>query len=236
MKAADATVLARRVRDRVRRDGVLMTAKRGAYRASERWDDWRLGIRTSGYVPLPELGLDDQAREFRNDYSPIERGTFNRITRALGVGNDENVFIDYGSGMGRAVVLAATFPYRRVIGVELSPELNAIAQDNVRRARPKLTCQDIELVTADAVGYAVEPDVTVFLLHNPFVGEVLEAVLNNIRRSLVDAPRSAVVVHGPPQGEQESLLDRCDWLKKDMLFRSGLGREIRVYRSALPSR
>lgn len=41
------------------------------------------------------------------------------------------MFLDLGSGKGRMVLSAARFPFRRIIGVELSNDLTAIARRNV---------------------------------------------------------------------------------------------------------
>jgi tRNA1(Val) A37 N6-methylase TrmN6 len=66
----------------------------------------------------------------------------------LGITN-RDVFVDFGSGKWRAIFWAARYPFRRVIGVELSAQLNALARRNINRNRHRLTCRDIHLVTAD---------------------------------------------------------------------------------------
>ena len=44
-----------------------------------------------------------------------------------------DVLLDYGSGKGRVLVwAAASFPLRRIIGVELDPQLHALAEANIR--------------------------------------------------------------------------------------------------------
>jgi predicted RNA methylase len=40
---------------------------------------------------------------------------------------DDEVFLDYGAGLGRVLILAAMLPFKRVIAVELSPILAAKA-------------------------------------------------------------------------------------------------------------
>ena len=47
-----------------------------------------------------------------------------------------DVFLDIGCGMGRAVYqAAANYPFKRVIGVELSHELTQAARRNIERNR-----------------------------------------------------------------------------------------------------
>jgi predicted RNA methylase len=49
------------------------------------------------------------------------------------------------------VVLQAAqyYPFKRVIGVEFSPELNRIARQNLQARQDRLRCPDVELVTGD---------------------------------------------------------------------------------------
>src|SRR5882724_11277495 len=50
-------------------------------------------------------------------------------------------FLDVGAGKGRALLLAAELPFRKVIGVELSEDLARVAQKNItiwkRLAHPR---------------------------------------------------------------------------------------------------
>ena len=118
--------------------------------------------------------------------------------KGLDIRPDEDVFVDYGSGIGAAVVMAATFPFRRVIGVEISPEFSAIAQSLVERNRGKLCCKNIELVVADAESYTLPTEVTVVYFYNPFRGSVLARVFENIKASLAYAPRKLTIVFKNP--------------------------------------
>lgn len=45
------------------------------------------------------------------------------------------VFLDYGSGKGRALIMAAQYPFRRILGVEFSPQLSLIASQNIEWPR-----------------------------------------------------------------------------------------------------
>src|ERR1700754_2802509 len=79
--------------------------------------DRRLGVRTSGTIGLEELGISAEGRQ---PYRPIGWFTLRRIL-PLNTVTADDVFLDVGCGMGRAVLIAAAgFPFRRIIGVELS--------------------------------------------------------------------------------------------------------------------
>lgn len=78
-------------------------------------------LRTEGTVKLEELGLAGPERSY---YQPSRWSTLPRVLPRREV-SDQDVFIDYGAGMGRVVCQAAVgYPFKRVIGVELASELN----------------------------------------------------------------------------------------------------------------
>jgi hypothetical protein len=61
--------------------------------------------------------------------SPTPYQAFIVAMRGIPIASDEDVFVDYGAGKGRIVIIAATFRLRRVLGIELSLQLAAKAQN-----------------------------------------------------------------------------------------------------------
>ncbi|KUI37475.1 hypothetical protein AU194_21290 [Mycobacterium sp. GA-2829] len=154
----------------------------------------RLGVRTSGEIRLEDLGI---AAEGREPYQPVGWLMLRRILPPDTVTSDD-VFLDIGAGMGRAVLVAAGYPFRRVIGVELSTRLADIAQDNVERVKDRLRCKDIAIVNADAVNYKVPDDVTVVFMNNPLRGACFAAVVDNVLDSYDRRPRPLRIIYGNP--------------------------------------
>jgi precorrin-6B methylase 2 len=106
------------------------------------------------------------------------------------------VFIDYGSGMGRVLYeAAARYPFKRVIGLELSDELNEIARANLDRNSARLRCSNVEIVTGDALEYDPPSDVTVAWFYNPFTGATLEQALHKL---LDTASGPLRIIYGNP--------------------------------------
>jgi hypothetical protein len=158
----------------------------------------RAGIRTDGYIYPEELGFQG---EHLGRYQPTGWFQLRRILRRTEVGPDD-VFIDIGSGMGRVVYQAAAwYPFRRVIGLELSERLNRIARDNLQRTRPRLRCQDVQIVSADVLEYELPDDVTVVFLNNPFTGPVFEAAVAKLVASLRRRPRHLRLIYVNPKEE-----------------------------------
>ena len=151
---------------------------------SERWNDFRHGIKTNGQL----FHLNPEHIE----YTPLAYRHLVSILRRLQIGSDD-VFLDYGCGKGRALVVAAKFSFREIIGVELSADLVETAKTNIRMARG-LHCRNIRVLCADAAEFDVPDSVTIIYFFNPFTGSVLRRVLVKIRESLDRRPRRIRVI------------------------------------------
>jgi len=174
----------------------------------ERYREWSFGADTAEFGSW--RGSLDRA-----DCHPYEPLAYACIERALRQAVDDprkEVFLDYGSGKGRALMVAAQLPFRRVIGVELVPELCEIARKNIERAWPRLSCPKVEVHCADATEFVVPPDVTLIYLYNPFWDGVLSAVQNRIRESLDKRPRRLHVVYLLNRGQTDGFAE-CAWLR-----------------------
>jgi hypothetical protein len=152
-------------------------------------------IETYSVARLEEYGLDDPDRVH---YVASSRFIVPRVLRRIGVGPDD-VFIDFGSGKGRVVYQAAKFPFKRVIGVEIAEVLNGVARYNIDHNRDRLTCQDVELVTEDAVSYQVPDDLTVAYFYHPFEGLFFARVVDNLIASLDRNPRQLRIIYYQPK-------------------------------------
>jgi SAM-dependent methyltransferase len=148
----------------------------------------RLGIRSAGLVTIESL-----VDEWRNchDYFPSSIRAFDHVLR-------RDVFVDYGCGMGRALVLASRLPFRELIGFDVSETLLAVAVDNLRRAVPEQRRRDITLLHCDARAFRLPEAATVVYLYNPFHGEILSTVIADIARSVRAKPRRLRVVFNNP--------------------------------------
>lgn len=193
---------------------LLAKVRYGIFRLSERFYEWRFGISSDGEILMDEFGITDGTC---HHYLATGYRRFRQLMRLITIRAGEDVFLDFGSGMGRAIVLAATFPFRKVIGVELVRELHSVAEENVRRARPRLRCRDIELYNTDARKFRIPPEVTVIYLWNPFSGDVLAEVIRNIRGSVLESPRTVTILHLSPESPtyMDEIKDRFPWLKEN---------------------
>jgi hypothetical protein len=143
---------------------------------------------------LDSLGVNDPDAVH---YAPSPYLGFFKAIKLVRVDLPSSTFVDYGAGLGRIVICAATLPFKRVIGVELVAELNRRARLNIAKARARFSCKDISVVTTNATQWRVPPDANVFHLYNPFVNETLRATVAELARSLRESQREAWIVFGP---------------------------------------
>jgi len=107
-------------------------------------------------------------------------------------------FVDIGCGKGRVPLMASLFPFRRIIGVELSPRLVEIARRNVAIFEsPEQRCGEIDLVCADATRFELPEEPLVIYLFNPFGPEPMGRFLGRVRASIEAAPRPVFVAYVP---------------------------------------
>ena len=129
-------------------------------------------------------------------YQPSDPELFRRILAALPIAVEGFTFIDLGSGKGRSLLMAASFPFRRIVGIELLDELNAAALQNIARYRSDdQLCFAIESHSGDARRFDFPPEPIVLYLFNPFPEHVLREVLENLRSSWRVAPRAVYVIY-----------------------------------------
>jgi tRNA G46 methylase TrmB len=150
-------------------------------------------------------GLDTSSRNEPEHDHPDRvwyvRSPWYALPRALhhvGV-SDSDTFIEFGCGKGLVVHQAAKRPFRRVIGVEISPVLAEIARTNLAARRHQHKCRNVEIVVADLAEFSVPDDLTVGYLFHPVRNETLDALLRNIVDSIDRTPRRVRLIYVYPQ-------------------------------------
>ena len=96
--------------------------------------DLRYGISTTTLGPI----ASDTPSRFNDNITcvPSTYQALCDIFRVLSV-RPEDVFVDFGCGLGRTVCFAAQYPFAKVYGVEISGSLASCARSNVERLRSR---------------------------------------------------------------------------------------------------
>ena len=166
----------------------------------ERFASRRLdrGLDTSVPAMEPEHDHPD-----RLGYAPSPWYVLPRALRYLGV-SDRDVFVEFGCGKGRVVHQAARRPFRRVVGVEISPVLAEAARSGLAARRHQHRCRDVEIVVADVTAFRVPDDLTIGYFYYPFAGQTFESVLRGIVESIDRNPRRVRLIFAFPTKEARS--------------------------------
>jgi 16S rRNA G966 N2-methylase RsmD len=193
----------------VRSVGILGFLQELRSRVTTHYYERRLGVETAGTIKVRDLGFSNS--DFR-EYEPIGYRELYAALAKMPLDKSQSTFLDYGSGKGRAVITAATLPFRQIIGIEISERLLAIAQQNLASMRHR-RCHRIDLVHMDATQYAVPTEVNLIYFYNPFAGQVLQKVVDNIYASYQQAPREMYIVFFN-NDHFEKLIKNQTWLTK----------------------
>jgi SAM-dependent methyltransferase len=152
-----------------------------------------------------------------------------RALRAVDAGEDD-VFADFGCGKGRIVHQAAKRPLKKVIGVDISPELVEFARRLVAEHQHEYRCKDVEIVLANGGEFAIPDDLTIAFLADPFRDKTFAEFLAHLVASLDRRPRRLRMIYLHPSGGAQVLATGrfrlVQWL------RGGL-RDSRITRTAI---
>ncbi len=156
------------------------------------------GTDTSGIVPTRNLDIADdftrwQANLFLASPARITRYMIEAPIEGAAINPAEFTFVDYGSGKGRSTLVAAEYPFKAAVGVEISAELTAVANANAVLMQPKLNAP-LEFVCSDARQYPL-PEGDLFLhMYHPFGQDILRDVLSAICEQLEGSDTSRRVL------------------------------------------
>lgn len=159
--------------------------------------DRKYGTDTAGKIPVSALTIEDPDSDPNdsNWYEGVSVKIFDQIVRQLNIRFSDFTLVDFGSGKGRALILASEYGFRRAIGVEFAKDLHDIACQNVAiYERSTGKSGTIELLCEDATAFSIPPEPVVIFFFSPFKGKVMELVVKHISESLESHPRPMIVV------------------------------------------
>jgi len=163
---------------------------------SEQRQDARFKLRMKcqgvdlSYNSAEELGLDSSlASPHANSGGPALEELLNRLTIA-----PSDAILDIGCGKGGAMITLARWPFFRVDGIELSPKLVSIGQQNLRR----LGYSRGAIKLGDAAEFTDYDPYTFLYTFHAFSAPVTIRVLKNIQASLARIPRKLTLIYKNP--------------------------------------
>ena len=99
------------------------------------------------------------------------------------------------------LLVAAEYPFRKIVGIEFAAELNDRGGEKHRRriASYKQRCREIESLRMDAVDFRFPDGNLVLYFFNPFGPATMQRLLDELEQSLDRNPRDVLVVTVFPQ-------------------------------------
>ncbi|MFQ5625878.1 MAG: hypothetical protein ACE5FM_04400 [Methyloligellaceae bacterium] len=152
-------------------------------------------VRTGEHVPLSLVRVPHQLRRAGHDYRPTPRLVFKWAMETIPEPFARHVFVDYGAGRGRVLLMASQYPFEKITGAEIATELYDDCLLNIAQyPRSLMKCRDVECQHLSAMRLEVPDQETVFYFHNPFNRTMLERVAGEIVRAYRRDPRRFYVV------------------------------------------
>jgi SAM-dependent methyltransferase len=144
------------------------------------------GVQTSGLIPGRFLKTGHAHDRHSTAYFGVAPSVFHALLRRWQRTKpiepiEEFTFLDLGAGMGRAILLAAEYPFRNVIGVELNPILARIASRNLARWRGAGRVHGpARVIYGDAVTAQIPSGPCLVFLFNPFGESVMRRLIKRL--------------------------------------------------------
>lgn len=176
------------------------------------------GVQTSGLIPGRYLKTGHTHDRHSTAYFGVAPSVFHELLKRWKRSKpfaaiEQFTFIDVGAGMGRAILLAADYPFRKVIGIELNPLLVEVARQNLNtwhsggaaRAPLQIHCDD-------AVDARIPKGPCLAFLFNPFGPAVMRRLLQRWARVFAKRPGELDLLYVNP--EQDHVIERQPGFKK----------------------
>ena len=139
-------------------------------------------------IALPEdLGLDPTV-VFPS--SPSGGDELRQLLRRIKVSRASRA-LDIGCGKGSAIRTMLRFPFARVDGLEVAPELAAVARSNFARLHETRST----IFTTDATRFGRYRDYDFLYLYSPFPASVMTQCIARVVESVDEHPRTVTILY-----------------------------------------
>jgi SAM-dependent methyltransferase len=137
--------------------------------------DRRYGVETSKSVYVTATNSPNYLHGC--GYQASDEATIRWCIENCGMPPLETTFVDVGCGKGRALIIAAMYPFKRIIGIEYAPDLAKACRKNIKTLHLAERC---EIVESDAAECKFPNGKLFVYICNPFNQVVFDRVLRNL--------------------------------------------------------
>jgi predicted RNA methylase len=167
------------------------------------WDrghpfDHEFGVDTLGIVGTDQITNDKRLAAQIVCYAGSQPSIVRTGLSALGP-VEGYTLLDFGCGKGRAAIVASEFPFRQVMGVELSSVLAAKARANAAIIASRFPKRpSITIIEANVLEFALPAGKLAIFAYHPFGAEILAGVVKRLEAALAaETPHIFFVYDNP---------------------------------------
>ena len=194
---------------------------------SQQQFDREFKVDTAGIVLLTDMKVIGPNLDHGHYYAGTDPKVFQRVMQQLPINHADFTFIDYGSGKGKALLLASLWNFMAVVGVEFAKTLHEIALLNCENfVHPDKKCQNIQPLHIDATQFDLPLTPLLLYFYNPLSEAEMLAVLKKIEMSLIYYPRDVWICY--TYLYSNAPLDKASFL--NLIVKND---DYRIYRTAL---
>lgn len=156
------------------------------------------GIETSGLISPRRIRSDSPSDAFSIGYGGAQPSVLRAVLATI-PDLESACFLDVGCGKGRALAVATEFPFRRIVGVELSPDLARIAEKNavvMGSSFPDRT--PIEVIEGDALKFELPAGYVVAFFHHPGFEPLVRGFAARLAAHQTEAGNRVLLVYYNP--------------------------------------
>ena len=210
--------LSTRIRWSLKRRGLLGTLRLALLKppralASKLWDRIHR-VDTAELSELHSFAIRSENLVHAIRYQATPTGVFRKMIGSLDIRHEDFEFVDFGSGKGRTLLLAAEFAFRGVTGIEFAPELHAIANRNISSFRGPRRCREVRSICIDAADYRLPARDCLLYFNFPFHEPVMQAVLASVTQTIEQSRARVLLVNYEPKPGVTRLLSSSPWFRE----------------------
>jgi hypothetical protein len=140
------------------------------------------------------------AARYATRYQPSSKQLIKGALAELKLDYSRYIFIDFGSGKGRALLIAGEFPFNEVLGIEFSRELHEIALQNIARLPVSAArASKILSVHGDAALFELPKSDLVCYFYNPFGPPIITQVVARLVAHHEQYGYQIIIIYHDPQ-------------------------------------
>lgn len=161
-------------------------------RVEKKWDSvlgWSFdlvnNVNTRQRVEPFEMVADPDLAIHARRYQATEVRDFKRLMSELKLNHGDYNFVDLGCGLGRLLIMAAQYPFKKIEGVEFASDLFQGCRENMQKnplTKSLIYKNKLQISHQDFCSYVPQAGPNIFYLYNPCDTLILKRLAFNLVR------------------------------------------------------